>query len=92
MIEKDVSIHIVINVLVPRAIFKKNVTLYSKTRRKCSGLARVVRLSGPLRHHYVSALCFRLGHQEFQLSGLIPARRHARAIVSLDPDIGTKLL
>jgi hypothetical protein len=48
----------------------------------------VVRLRGALRYHAVRVhlLCF--GHQELELSSLVPPGRQARAVITLDPDSG----
>jgi hypothetical protein len=61
---------------------------HPELRREGSGLAGVVRLGGALRHHHVGAHRLGLGHEEFELAGLVAARRQPGAVVALDPDLG----
>ena len=58
-------------------------TEFCSKRRSLTG---VVRLGGTLGHNKVGSLQLGLGHQEFELAGLVPPSRKTRAVVTFDPD------
>jgi hypothetical protein len=88
MVEEHVAVPVVVRVVRAGAVLQQDMAGHPEFRCESSGLAGVVRLGGALRHHHVRAHRLGLGHQEFELAGLVAARRQPRAIVALDPDLG----
>ena len=68
------------------------MTIKTQFGRESSGLPTMICLGRALRHHHVGAHLDGLGHQEFQLAGLVAAGRHPRAVVALDPDLAAQFL
>ena len=88
MIQQDITVFVVIVILIPGAIFQQDMTPHAKFRRRRCGLARMVRLGRALGHHHIGAHRFGFGHQEFQLTGLVPTARQPGAIIALYPNLG----
>ena len=87
---QNIAVGVVIAILIPGAILKKDMAFKAQFRSKSSSLPSVIGLGGPLGHDHVSAFFQRLSHQEFKLAGLVSARRHAGAIVPFDPQLNTQ--
>ncbi len=70
-------------------VLEQHFTAHAQLRggRRC--LAYVVRLHGTDRDDRVRALLQRFAHRKLELARLVAARCESRAIVALDPDLGS---
>lgn len=71
MIKQHIAVAVVVRVVRPGAILQQDMAFHAQLRGEGRGLARVVRLRCALGHHDIGAHRLGLGHQEFQLAGLV---------------------
>ena len=70
-------------------MLEQHFTTHAKLRggRRC--LADVIGLHGTHRDDGVCALLQRFAHRKLELARLVATRRKSRAVVALDPDLGS---
>ena len=86
VIQKHVAVGVVIGVVVTGAVLEQDMAFHAQLGGEGGGLAAMVGLGRALGHDHVGALRLGLGHEEFQLAGLVAAGGKAGAIVALDPE------
>ena len=87
MVQKHIARMLVIGVAVAGAVFQNDVAFHAHLGGDGSSLAGVVGLRGTLRDQRVGTMLYRVGHQVFQLAGLVTAGGQAGAVIALDPEL-----
>mmetsp|Transcript_16428 Transcript_16428/g.31125 ORF Transcript_16428/g.31125 Transcript_16428/m.31125 type:complete len:215 (+) Transcript_16428:4652-5296(+) len=84
IVQKNISILVVIDIFGTCPIFQEYVTFHSQLGTSSSSLSSMIRLCGTLRHDILCTLLQGFGHEPFQLPRLIPSSSQSSTVITLD--------